>query len=563
MSARTLVIPSILFVLLTVAPIYAVPVDIEGSSWTLEGTIKTKIQRGGKETEPTHAEIYFGPQDVTTPGGKFTPLAPDEALVDVETQEGTLDFFGTYTSNRKGKPRIRVDIQRAEAEYRKVLPSNPDIRKIGALPSLDELYVIAPIFAQSVYLMDLDGDGDTDVLTADDFNAYWYERGPTTKDWTQHTIKTGLAGVEGIIGANFDGTGDNEVVILDQEGGKLVICQPASAGIYTGSWNCADLKGSIHAPQDMLIHDIDGDSLPELLYTWEGYGSSDGGVAVLDWQSGSVLNPDNWTNTVLTTQPGAWWLNSSGLVDLNGDGRPDLPFTAREHRNPSAEPGVFYLQQPVTWTSVPWPKVTIDSTHTDWLHIDTGDFNGDGIADDVIAQDLPQARGPAWYENNGSWTYHAVTSPDPAFEAYNIRTLPFGELSNRDSFLYVTSENGGPGAFYICEFLDADYTCRSLWDASTTGGHPDDDKVIFADLDGSGTANYVFSGGEESDRLYWAKINTPAIDLKKLVIKAKPRNKNGRETIDVKAKAKLSLMEGKTTTQIIQRLVATGERFFP
>lgn len=121
---------SLAFCFLFSVSAHADPVDIQGSFWVLDGLLKTKVQRAGRTDEPVYLEVYFGPQEVLTPGGHDIDLAANEVLVYIEGEEDFFDILGTYTANKKGKPRITPDLQYAEDEYELLLPGVVDLTKL-------------------------------------------------------------------------------------------------------------------------------------------------------------------------------------------------------------------------------------------------------------------------------------------------------------------------------------------------------------------------------------------------------------------------------------------------
>ena len=69
--------------------------------------------------------------------------------------------------------------------------------------------------AQSVYGIDVDGDGDADVLSASyyDDTIAWYENADETGElWTIHKITTSADGAYSVFGIDVDGDGDIDVL---------------------------------------------------------------------------------------------------------------------------------------------------------------------------------------------------------------------------------------------------------------------------------------------------------------------------------------------------------------
>ena len=67
--------------------------------------------------------------------------------------------------------------------------------------------------AQSVFAIDMDGDGDVDVLSAafDDDKVAWYEN-DGFQEFTAHVITSSADGVYSVFAIDMDGDGDVDVL---------------------------------------------------------------------------------------------------------------------------------------------------------------------------------------------------------------------------------------------------------------------------------------------------------------------------------------------------------------
>ena len=76
--------------------------------------------------------------------------------------------------------------------------------------------------ARSVFSIDMDGDGDMDVLSASyqDNKIAWYEN-DGSQSFTVHTITTSAAGANCVFAIDVDGDGDVDVLSASYTDNKL------------------------------------------------------------------------------------------------------------------------------------------------------------------------------------------------------------------------------------------------------------------------------------------------------------------------------------------------------
>ncbi len=76
--------------------------------------------------------------------------------------------------------------------------------------------------AHSVYAVDLDGDGDIDVLSASwsDDKIAWYEN-DGSESFTAHNITTSADGAHSVYAVDLDGDGDIDVLSASRNDDKI------------------------------------------------------------------------------------------------------------------------------------------------------------------------------------------------------------------------------------------------------------------------------------------------------------------------------------------------------
>ena len=204
--------------------------------------------------------------------------------------------------------------------------------------------------AASVFATDVDGDGDTDALSASatDDTVAWYEN--TNGDgssWTVRTITTVADGAFSVFASDLDGDGDIDALSASTVDDTIAWYENSSADGDGTSWTTRTITTAADGAFTVFAADVDGD------------GDVD------------ALSASFFDNTI------AWYENTN----QNGDG-----------------------------TS--WTTRTITTSADGALSVFAADVDGDGDVDALSASDLDDTI--AWYENadgNGtSWIAHSITT---------------------------------------------------------------------------------------------------------------------------------------------------------
>ncbi|MFG0275025.1 MAG: FG-GAP-like repeat-containing protein [Phycisphaerales bacterium] len=149
----------------------------------------------------------------------------------------------------------------------------------GALPTFNTITATTTaIDALDVAVTDVNGDGDPDLLSADNGGdrAWWFENdGATTPAFTQHFIAGAIDGPFGIAGADIDRDGDTDVVTVSFNDDAIVWHE--NLGGAPPSWTSNVIiddpdgpasgiqQGAIDAPRWLRLADIDSDGDTDIL----------------------------------------------------------------------------------------------------------------------------------------------------------------------------------------------------------------------------------------------------------------------------------------------------------
>jgi len=244
-------------------------------------------------------------------------------------------------------------------------------------------------------LVDMDGDGDLDLLIPDWYThdrLEWYENplpdgDPAAGPWKQHVI--GNPKAHDICVADLDGDGRLEIVtrVQGQIGNQIVVRKQVAGEWRNRLLSCPEGEG-------LALGDLDRDGRPDIVIAGRWY------AAPTD-----VLNGE-WAERVF-----ADWPNDAvvRLHDMNGDGRLDVVLTRSEgpHR-------LSWFEAPDDPGAGTWTEHIVEES-IDFAHsLVVTDLTGDGLPDIVTAEMHQSERKRVMvYLNAGnstSWERHVLAT---------------------------------------------------------------------------------------------------------------------------------------------------------
>jgi hypothetical protein len=255
---------------------------------------------------------------------------------------------------------------------------------------------------RSILAADVNGDGRPDVLTVSysGDSVVWYDRtgdsnGPSTV-WTAHTIATDAHGAISVFAADLDRDGDLDVLCASY-GDDRVSWYENTAGDGS-SWVFHTVSNGVSGAISVFASDVDRDGDLDVL-------SASFGDSMLTWYENTAGNGSAWTlHTISTAADGAVSLVAA---DLDGDGDRDVVAASF---NGSA---VAWYENVAGDGSV-WTAHTLGTNVGGPLSVFSADLDGDGDLDVLSASELDDT--VAWYRNQTIHSTACFVTPPPVSE---------------------------------------------------------------------------------------------------------------------------------------------------
>ncbi len=195
----------------------------------------------------------------------------------------------------------------------------------GALPPTFTEHVISTIanHANTVFATDVDGDGDIDVLSASDqdHKVAWYENdGGAPPTFTERVISTSAFATSALHAADVDGDGDTDVLSAATLFVEQVLWFENDGGSPPG-FTLHVISTSVDRASSVYASDVDGDGDTDVLSS----SITDDKIA---WYENDGGSPPTFTQRVISTT--ADFALSVLATDVDGDGDVDVLSASRD-----------------------------------------------------------------------------------------------------------------------------------------------------------------------------------------------------------------------------------------
>ncbi len=366
--------------------------------------------------------------------------------------------------------------------------------------------------AKDVYVADMDGDGDLDIVSASraDNTIAWYESdGAANPSWTAANIATSADGAYDVHVADMDGDGDLDIVSASKDDDTIAWYE--NDGAADPSWSAANIATNADVALAVQVADMDGDGDLDIV------SASQNDDTIAWYENDGAVDPTWTAANIATSADGAFDVH---VGDMDGDGDIDI-ISASSFDNTIA----WYENDGASDPS--WSAANIATTAAAAKAVFVGDIDGDGDLDIVSASKNDDTI--AWYENDGAadptWTAADIaTNADGAKDVFIADMDGDGDLdivsasSIDDTIAWY--ENTCDGSDPLVLDLDGDgiellglgsgvqFDVNVDGALETTGWVGPDDGLLAMDLDGSGQIedmsevfSEVFNGGNYTDSL--------------------------------------------------------------
>jgi hypothetical protein len=401
--------------------------------------------------------------------------------------------------------------------------------------------------ASSVYAVDLDGDGDIDVLSASvgDSKIAWYE----------NTDGLGKFGSPQIITTNAEGARTVYASDIDADGDMDVLSSSLESGI---AWyENTDGLGSFGSPQNISTEyfassvyavDLDGDGDMDVI-TSSDSPFPDDNYSNIAWYENTDGQGSFGSQQIITTDANG--VNSVYAIDIDGDEDMDVLASARDDNS------ITWYENTDGQGSFGLPQIiTINANGASSVY--AVDLDGDGDMDVLSASIVDNKI--AWYENTdglGSFGSQQIitTNAEKAFSVYATDLDGDGDMdvlsaSFEDDKIAWYKNTDGLGSFGSQQIIttNAD-NARSVFAADINGnGDMDVLSASYGDDKIAWYENSVTLSVNENSFLNFSIYPIPAADnltihSKSTIVQVEIYNEKGQLVMSISDKKTIDISE--------------------
>ncbi len=347
--------------------------------------------------------------------------------------------------------------------------------------------------ASGIFIADLDGDGDNDILGAainSNEVAWWRNDGGYPPEWSKFTIDSNFGGAMYVYVADVDGDGAGDVLATAALANELAWWR--NGGGDPVIWTKEVVSSTLTEAHGVYACDLDQDGDMDILGTsadlnkvfWWEQDTSDPGERV--WVEHLITDNFQYTQTLCP-------------VDVDGDSDLDIVAGALEGN----EVALFINEG---GTPFVWTKQTIDGEFRFAHCVDVTDVNGDGNPD-VLGASYLDHEIACWINDGGNpvgWTKQIVGSGFRGALMVHAADLD----ADGDPDVIGTANSGNDIAWWRNDGGDPIVWTKFVIDETYPGAWP----IHTGDLDGDGDLD-IASGADAADQITWWESSLKTLNL--------------------------------------------------
>ena len=221
---------------------------------------------------------------------------------------------------------------------------------------------------EDIHIADIDGDGDLDIVSANrnDNTIAWYKNTDSKNNgWEEEIIATNASAASGVYVADIDGDGDLDIVSTSKNDNKIAWYK--NDGNSAPGWTTVDITTSAFGAEDVYVADVDGDGDLDIVSAESSMGHN----TIAWYENDGAVNPTWSATNIATNAEGA---KDVHVADVDGDGDLDIVSASTSDNKIT-----FYENDGNATPS--WSGVDIDTNANGPFDIEIADLDGDGDLD--------------------------------------------------------------------------------------------------------------------------------------------------------------------------------------
>jgi hypothetical protein len=262
-------------------------------------------------------------------------------------------------------------------EARDALASTWHARQIGSLKKTGH------VNGQGYMLAEVVSGGKPEVLLACDDGVYYFEipADPENGEWPKQRIAPHVMD-EGIGVGDLDGDGDVDVCCGKKTGDSYSVRWFANPADGTGDWPGALVGPSEHAPDRIVVADVNGDGKADVVVSEERYPGKEPDANLYWYERMPDRGLTFRRHTIITE----YSLNNLDVADMDEDG--DVDIVTCEHKGPQGQQKLQIFENSGQGR---FAERLIDTGKESHLGARVADLDGDGDLDIISAAwDYPE-----------------------------------------------------------------------------------------------------------------------------------------------------------------------------